>query len=153
MISRTEVVSEARSFVSTPYHLGGQVKGAGVDCATLLMCVYRNCGILKDEQLGVFAGDWWLHAKEDTYMLRILRHAFRVAEAVAYRSLEAAPGNIVLTKCAGSRVYNHGAIVLAWPRVVHAVHPAVEEIDASKHPMWAYQTVAVFDPWAKAEAL
>jgi hypothetical protein len=128
------------------------VKGAGVDCATLILCVMRNCGIIDDDNLAVYSGDWFIHTDEETYMKRVLRHAFKAVEGVAYRSLEAAAGNIVMTKAAGSRVYNHGGIVLAWPAIIHAVSPKVEEVNAAKHPMWAYQTVAVFDPWKKAEA-
>lgn len=151
MISRTEVVECARSWIGTPYHYGGQVKGAGADCATLIYCVYRSCGLVPEEEIGIFAGDWWLHTKDEKYMLRIVRHAYKVVEANCYRSTKAEPGNIVMLK-AGSRIFNHGAVVTAWPHVVHAIHPHVEEIDASRNPMWANQQIAVFDPWLKAES-
>jgi NlpC/P60 family putative phage cell wall peptidase len=146
---RREIVAEARTWIGTPYHYGGQVKGAGCDCATLLLCVWRTCGIIHDEELGVYAGDWYCNTTEEKYMRRVLRHAHKVAEAVSYTTLEAKPGNIVLTRAAGSRVFNHGGIVVNWPRVIHAIDPSVEECDASTHRLWAYKTVAVFDPWEK----
>ena len=52
----------------------------------------------------------------------------------------------MLTRLARSKVYNHGAIVTAWPKVIHAIAPRVEEIDASTNPLWAYRAVAVFTP-------
>jgi NlpC/P60 family putative phage cell wall peptidase len=146
---RREIVAEARSWIGTPYHLGGQVKGAGCDCATLLYCVWRACGLVPDEEIGVFANDWFCHDKEEKYLLRIMRRARLVAEAVSYPTLQAKPGCIVLTRAANSRVFNHGAIVADWPRVIHSVDPAVEECDASTHRLWAYKTVAVFDPFEK----
>jgi NlpC/P60 family putative phage cell wall peptidase len=143
---RDRIVQVARSWIGTPYRLGARVKGAGCDCATLLLEVYRECGLIQDEQLGVFAGDWWLHTTEEKYLLRLLRHAFKVAETVAVRSTKAEPGVIVLTRAGGSRVFNHGGIVTAWPRVIHTGREGVEEIDASRHPMWTGHVITIFDP-------
>ena len=57
---RAEVVRVARSFIGTPYHHMGRVKGAGVDCATLLAEVYYEAGVLKEpvriEYLGAAKG-------------------------------------------------------------------------------------------------
>jgi cell wall-associated NlpC family hydrolase len=143
----TAIVQEARSWIGTPYHLGARVKGAGCDCATFLAEVLIACGVAEREDLGVYSHDWFQHAESERYMLRLLRHAEKVLETVAYRSVEAQPGDVVLTKAVGSHVFNHGGLVLEkWPNVVHAVDPCVEEIDASTHPLWAYQQIAVFRP-------
>lgn len=151
-MTREDVVREARSWIGTPYHLRGQVKGAGCDCATLILCCYRNCGLIKDEQMGIFSGDWWVHTTEQKYMLRILRHAAKVAETVAFRAIKAEPGNIVLTATSGSKVYNHGGIITEWPKVVHAMPPQAREVDASIYPGWCQQQIVIFDPWVKAES-
>ena len=34
--ARPEAVAIARSWIRTPYVMGGRIKGAGCDCATLL---------------------------------------------------------------------------------------------------------------------
>lgn len=149
---RDRIVREARSWIGTPYRLGARVKGAGADCATLLLEVYRACGLITDDELGVFAGDWWLHTTEERYLLRVLRHAHLVAETIAYRSSIACPGDIVLARAAKSRLYNHGGIVTAWPLLVHAAHPTVAEIDASTDRLWAYQQIAIFDPTGHGES-
>lgn len=148
---RAAVVAEARSWIGTPYVLQARVKGAGVDCASLIAEVLIASNLAEREELGVYSHDWFHHSENERYMLRLLRHAAKTMEAVAYRSTEILPGNLVLTRAARSRVFNHGGIVTKWPFLVHAVAPGVEEIDASRHEMWTYQTIAVFDPFSKPQ--
>jgi len=143
------MVAEVRSWIGTPYVLGARVKGAGVDCATLLAETLIACGLADREDLGVYSHDWFCHAGQtERYALRILRHAAKTMECVAYRSTAIEPGNLVLTRV-NSRIYNHAGIVVAWPRIVHAVSPCVEEADASRHPMWINHQIAVFDPFSR----
>lgn len=157
--TREAVLAEARAWLRTPYHKNGRVKGAGADCGTLLFCVYRTCGlvppgaegIFNDERIVPVGDDWFCHTEEERYMKLVLRHARKVAEGVAYPSLHALPGNLVLTRAVGSRVFNHGGIVVKWPRIIHAVYSGVEEADGSTHYLWDHQIVTVLDPWAKAE--
>ena len=145
-------MQEARTWIGTKYVLGGRVKGAGVDCFTFISEVLIRTGHAKPEDVLVYAQDWFCHAKQEEYMLRLLRVTQQLTEAVAYRHLPAAqPGDIVMVKTPKSRVFSHGGIVTAWPRVLHAIAPAVEEINASTHPMWANLRVRVFEPWAFAE--
>lgn len=159
-MTRAIVTAEALTWLGTPYHKNGRVKGAGVDCGSFLFCVYRECGLVPPEEEGIFSDpslvpigqDWWCNTTEEKYMLRILRHAYRVAEGVALRSSQALPGNLVLTRALGSRLYNHGGIVIAWPRVIHALDPRVEMCDVSTHCLWEHQEMAIFDPWEKLRA-
>lgn len=153
---RNEVVTELLSWVGTPYHMGGQVKGAGADCATLLLCVWRACGIVppeiaefRDDNGNPFQSDWFQHTSAEKYLRHLLRFAHKTAEAVSFPTLEAKPGNIVLTRAVRSRVFNHGGIVVKWPRIVHAVDPAVQECDATSHCLWSHQAVVVFDPFER----
>jgi len=148
---RRQVVEEARSWIGTPYLRGGRIKGGGADCASLLYFVYKSCGLVdeNDEEIGHHSSDWWQHTKEEKYLLRVLRHAYKVAEAVAYYTLNPLPGNLLLSKAALSKVYNHGAIVTEWPFAVHAMDMGVEEIEIWRHPVWSHQIVTVLDPWEK----
>lgn len=143
------MVEAARSWIGTPYSLSARVKGAGVDCATLIAECLIEAGFATREDLGVYAADWFQHAADERYMLRLLRHARRTLDTVAYRSTVAQPGDVVLTKAAKSQFFNHGGVVTAWPRIVHAIDPAAAEIDASRHPMWAFQQIAIFRPGAQ----
>ena len=42
---RNLIVSKAREFLGTPYHHQGRVKGGGVDCAGLVICVAHELGL------------------------------------------------------------------------------------------------------------
>lgn len=143
---RKAIVDEALSWVGTPYHLGACVKGAGVDCATLIYGVMHGAGIIDKQEIGIFSHDWFCHTKEEVYMKRVIRHAYKLVEGKSYPSLKALPGCICLIRAAGSKVFNHGAIVVEWPIVVHAIHPAVQKINASTNPMTTHQMVAIYDP-------
>jgi cell wall-associated NlpC family hydrolase len=148
-VARAQVVAEARSWVGTPYVLRGRVKSAGADCFTFIAEVMIACGLFNSEELPVYNHDWWAHCSDEQYAFRLMRYATNIFEGVAYTSTEVLPGTILVQRMAGSRVYNHGAIVTAWPLIVHCLSPCVEEVNASRDPTWSYQTVAAFDPWRK----
>jgi len=153
--SREHVVMEARSWQGTPYHLGGRVKRAGVDCGTYLMEVLIACSLVtraEFEDLGFYGHDWFCHETSDPrrYLRMMMRHAELVMEGVAYVSTRTEPGNLVLSKVVDSKHYNHGGIVTEWPRVMHCVaETGVGEVDATTDPLWCPQKVAIFDPWRK----
>lgn len=150
---RGRIVVEALSWLGTPYHLTGRVKQGGVDCATFLYMVYLACGLVPEtDEIEQYKADWFHHTTEQRYLIHVVRHASKVAEAVAYPTLNALPGNLILAKVAqGGRrapaVWNHGGIVTKWPKVIQAAHPKVELVDATSHWMWAFQTVLVLDPF------
>jgi cell wall-associated NlpC family hydrolase len=152
MATREEVVKEALSWLRTPYHKGAMVKGAGVDCGTFLHCVYRNCGIIREDDPFIerYSQDWFANAESERYLIHAMRHAAKIAEAVCNRSVKPDPGNFVLSRCVGSKRFNHGGIVVNWPVVIHAVAPAVETACVIDHRLWSYQQIAILDPWAKA---
>lgn len=149
--ARERVIAEARSWKGTPYHLGSCIKGVGVDCAQFVAAVFKSAGIVPaDEILGTYGHNWYSSAKKERYLLGVMRHARKIAEGRAVRSMpDALPGDIVLVKTGSTRVFNHAGIVIAWPRVIHAINPCVSEVDASVHPMWSFHPVVVLDPWTE----
>jgi cell wall-associated NlpC family hydrolase len=46
MTTRAEIISEARSWLGTPFQLQQRMKGVAVDCAGLVICVARALGIV-----------------------------------------------------------------------------------------------------------
>ncbi len=145
MNHRPEIVAETRSWIRTPYVIRGRVKGAGCDCGSLPMSVGVNTGMIDDEELKVYSIDCWMHWTDEQYLRAVMKHTAKVLEQVAYRSTKILPGSLLLTKSPSAKFYNHSAIVTEWPLIVHAVTPAVEEVDATKHWLWAYRPIAVFD--------
>lgn len=108
---RATIVAEARSWLGTPYHHRAEVKGAGVDCAQLLHAVYRGCGLVPEIAIPPYPPDWHLHRGAERYLAAVLDHAVEIAGPPL-------PGDIALWRF--GRCFSHGAIVVAWPIVIHA---------------------------------
>src|SRR5437868_477468 len=102
---RAEVVRVARSFIGTPYHHMGRVKGAGVDCATLLAEVYYEAGVLKEPvRIEYYPMDWHLHRDDERYLQTVQRYCHEIpAERLAQ-------GDIVIYHF--GRAWSHGGIVI-----------------------------------------
>src|SRR5579884_3831845 len=112
--SRIEIVNIARSWLGTPYHHMGRIKGVGVDCAMFPLEVYREAGLIGDIAIPFYPPDWHLHRSEEIYLNIVQQRASEL------RSHEAPqPGDFVLYQF--GRTWSHGAIVLDWPMIIHAV--------------------------------
>ena len=121
---RIEVIKEAETWLRTKYHHEAFVKGAGVDCAFLLICVYHKAipSIIPWIDPRPYAMDWHLHQSEEKYLGWIKKYCKQVSNPQ--------PGDIALFRF--GRCVSHGAIVKEWPLVIHAIMPrAVEYSDAS----------------------
>ncbi len=108
---RAAILAEARSWLGTPYHHEARVKGAGVDCAQLLYAVYRHAGRIPAFDIPHYPPDWHLHRDTERYLGFVLDHAVEIAGPPL-------PGDIAIWKF--GRCFSHGAIVLEWPRIIHA---------------------------------
>jgi cell wall-associated NlpC family hydrolase len=135
---RAKIVAEARSWIGTPYMVRACVKGpcGGCDCSSILMGVAINCGMMAAEEIEVYTPNCWDHWTDEKYRLRVMRYAKITLSKRLQRADQIKPGSILLTRTYKSKFLNHGAIVVAWPRLVQSVDPKVEEIDASNHPLW-----------------
>ena len=110
MTTRLKVITEAKSWIGTPYHQQASVKGAGVDCAYLLMCVYHEVGLTEMPDVGNYASDWHLHRSEEQYLSWVQKYAKRTENPQT--------GDIALFKF--GRCVSHGAIVLTQDTVIHS---------------------------------
>jgi cell wall-associated NlpC family hydrolase len=108
---RQAVVAEARSWLRTPYHHMGRVKGGGVDCATLLAEVYARAGVAPALEIPFYPPDWHLHRNAERYLEFILGHAQEIAGLPA-------PGDVALWRF--GKCFSHGGIVVDWPLIIHA---------------------------------
>src|ERR1700736_1822431 len=126
------VVAEAVSWLRTPYHHMARVKGAGADCLTLLAEVYEKAGVIPHVEVPFYPPDWNLHHDAERYLEGVTRYAreipycadnaplgVRVSGGAALRR-EPQPGDVAVFKF--GRCFAHGAIVLGWPRLIHAWH-------------------------------
>lgn len=108
--SRDAVVSEAMSWLGTPYHHHGRVLGVGVDCAQLLIASYADAGVIERLEPGFYAHDWHLHHSEELFQQWLERAGARRVQTPAL-------GDVMLFKY--GRCFSHGGI-WAGDCVVHS---------------------------------
>jgi cell wall-associated NlpC family hydrolase len=108
---RERVIRESLTWVGTPYHHMGRIKNVGIDCATFPAEVYAAAGVIAPVSIDFYPPDWHLNRDAERYLQRVIEYAAEVSQPQ--------PGDLVLWKI--GRAFAHGAIVLAWPRIIHAV--------------------------------
>lgn len=147
--ARQAVIAEARSWIGTPYHHMAQVKGAGVDCAMFPAAVYAAAGVIAPPAIEFYPPDWHLHRGAERYLERVVAYA---AEIDAPE-----PGDFVLWRI--GRAFAHGAIAIAWPRIVHPVVGIGVIEDDGESPTLAFgrpregrRPRRFFSPWRKAHS-
>jgi cell wall-associated NlpC family hydrolase len=157
---RAEAVLIAQQWLGTPYVRGGRILGAGCDCGTLLAQYLVGIGACPAEEmddliarLGFLSNDWFCHANSERYEAELLKYAPLRWQGMCRGIPPAQPGDIAMFRVVGSRLFNHGAIVLEWPYALHSVLPRVARTRLTLHPMTAHMEMALFDPWALAEAV
>jgi cell wall-associated NlpC family hydrolase len=109
---RAAIISEAITWLRTPFAHAQCCKGAGVDCANFLYGVYRNAGFIPALEIGWYPPDWYLHRDEERFLGWVMRYSVRV-DSAPYK-----PADIVMYRY--GRTFAHGAIILDWPRIIHA---------------------------------
>ena len=98
---RAAVVAAARSWLGTPYHHAADVRGAGVDCAMLLVRVYCDLGLVEPFDPRPYTRDWFLHRDEERYLGFLLARSREVARP-ARRRHRALPHRPLLRAMAAS---------------------------------------------------
>lgn len=113
---RAAVVAAARSWIGTPYHHAADVKGAGCDCAMLLVRIYCDLGLVEPFDPRPYPRDWMLHRDEERYLSFLLARARQIVEP--------SEGDVIVFRY--GRCFSHGGIVTrARPlTIVHAFAPA-----------------------------
>ena len=141
---RFAVIEEALGWLRTPYHHMARVKGAGVDCLTLLAEVYERAGIIPHVEVPFYPADWNLHRNAERYLDGVMQYAREIPAVDDSNSPR--PADIAVFKF--GRCFAHGAIVFQWPRLIHAWHNAgVVYADATQGQL-AGRPVRIFDPFS-----
>lgn len=110
---RAAIVAEAHTWVGTPWHHEGRVKGAGVDCAQLLILTYSAVGLIESYVPAAYPQDWHLHHTTPLFLNELLRHCVPTDEG--------RPGDIAMFKF--GKQLAHGAIVVRPGVIIHAWRP------------------------------
>lgn len=81
-----------------------------MDCAMLLVRVYGDLGLIPKLEPRPYSPQWHLHRSEEIYLGWVEMYSKPVAVPL--------PGDLVLYKF--GRCVSHGAIVVSWPKIIHA---------------------------------
>jgi len=107
---RQAVLAEAASWIGTPYHHEGDVKGHGVDCAMLLVRVYAACSLIPAIDPRPYPQHWFKHRGEERYLAWLEQYGKAVSTPE--------PADVAVWLV--GRTFSHGAVVVEWPRIIHA---------------------------------
>lgn len=125
MSNRDTVIAEAMSWLGTPYHHCADVKGAGVDCAMILVRVFAACGLIAPGfDPRPYAPQWHLHRGIELYQAWI-------DAAGAKETGSPRPGDIGLWRF--GRAYSHAAILINATDVIHALQDSGKVVLGSIH--------------------
>lgn len=113
-VRRAKVDAIARTWIGTKFHDHARVKGAGCDCATLLLEVFAEAGMIPPTDVGHYAPQWFLHQEEERYLGWITKFAHEIPQE------DVDVGDIVLYRI--GKCFAHGAVVASpgWPTIIHA---------------------------------
>lgn len=112
--TRDRIDAIARQWIGTPFHDEAEVRGAGVDCAKLLKCVFRDAGVIPDIAIPHYSPQFFLHQADERFLAWVERFAREIPEE------RVRPGDVALYRI--GLCHAHGAIVVnpGWPHIVHA---------------------------------
>lgn len=133
---RAAIVAEALSWLGTPYHHHGRLKGVGVDCAQILLAVYCDALQLAPPlDVGHYSTQWHLHRSEELYLDWLAKAGARRVEAPE-------PGDITMFRV--GRTFSHSGIwtgehwVHAWHDAgVILTRPSEQPLVEREHQHWS----------------
>lgn len=108
---RRQIVAEAATWLGTPYHHHGMVKGAGVDCAMILVAVYGKFGLMPQGfDPRPYPQDWHLHRDAERYLGYLQQFGVEVDAPQT--------GDVAVYKF--GRAFSHGGICTGGGRLIHS---------------------------------
>jgi len=112
---RSKVVEVAVRYLGTPYRHMGRSTG-GMDCVHLPLEAFEQAGITPHRVIDYYPEDWAMHNADPRYV--------REMEAFGMRKVgrEPKPGDMAMFTW--GLCISHGALVVEWPRIIHAYKPA-----------------------------
>ena len=137
---RAVVLTEAESWLRTPFKEGAAVLGAGIDCGNLLMVSYKAAGIAMEmtPDAGI-STDWFFHRATGQLLKPVSAHAHEVTVPK--------PGDCVLFFI--GKDWAHAAIVArqGYPVVIQARWKAcVQLADCTQGDMKKLKRI-FYSPW------
>ncbi|NWH09203.1 MAG: C40 family peptidase [Alphaproteobacteria bacterium] len=114
MITRDEIVAEARSWLGTPYVHQASAKGLGTDCLGLVRGVYRALLQGEPERPPAYSADWAEFGGRELLRDAARRHLVPIEPGGAIM------GDVILFRMRMNGPAKHAAILTAPGRMIHA---------------------------------
>jgi NlpC/P60 family putative phage cell wall peptidase len=111
---RGKLIAEAKTWLGTPYHTAGRVKGAGCDCGTFLLGVIENVGYLPHIDLPYYPEDIACHCAVPRYLMKIEEYCNRISTD------DKKQGDILVFRFRGAKVPHHAAFVCDDEYMIHS---------------------------------
>lgn len=137
LITRTEIVHEARSWIGTPYHHQASGKGIATDCLGLIRGLYRTLYGAEPVELPAYSPDWGEASGEET-----LLDAARRTLIPSHRS-EVLPGSVILFRMSRGSIAKHAGIATSEVTFVHAAE-RVGTVEVPLSAWWRRRIAGVF---------
>ncbi|MEW6451153.1 MAG: NlpC/P60 family protein [Pseudomonadota bacterium] len=136
-ITRTAIVSEARSWIGTPYRHQASLKHVGCDCLGLVRGVWR--ALLGDEPeiAPPYSRDWAEASGEEALANAARKHLIEIDPA-AFQ-----PGDVLLFRYAQCYPAKHAAIVTSTAMMVHA-HDGAAVAEVATAAWWRRRLAYAF---------
>ena len=128
-MSRNLIITEARSWIGTPYRHQTSLKGVGCDCLGLLRGVWRAVVGEEPELPPPYSPDWAEARGAETLREAARRHLVEI-EPAAFQ-----PGDVLLFRWREHRPAKHCAIATAPDTMVHA-HDGASVAEVAITPWW-----------------
>lgn len=137
---RARVIAEAHTWIGTPYHHAGRIKGAGVDCATILCEVYEAAGVIPHVDPTPYPADWHLHRDAERYLGWLEQYGHEVDEPRA--------GDVIVWKF--GRCFSHGAIMCENGHIIHSYLGQGVRLERRDADVFRGRAVKYFTLWDDA---
>lgn len=127
MLTRDQIVAEARTWIDTPFHHQGRLKGVGVDCVGVIVEVAHALGISSYDTLDYAPNPnpQAMRAELEAHLDRIDFAAAQPGDILWFR-IELDPQHLGILTVAGSE-----------PWMVHAFHRrGVDRVIEQRVPDW-----------------
>ncbi|UZW55562.1 NlpC/P60 family protein [Sphingobium sp. JS3065] len=118
MVTRAEIVAEARRWIGTPYHEQASVRGRGCDCKGLVVGVARACGLPEAEGFHACLANYG--PRVDVALLR------RGLESELRQVAIPRPGDVLLLRVRGKP--QHLGLMVEGGRMVHCWGAGMQQV-------------------------
>ena len=137
ILTREQIVAEARTWIGTPYRHQASLKGVGCDCLGLVRGVWRAVLGTEPERAPPYSPDWAEALQRETLAQAAARHLVPTAHDGLL------PGDVLLFRWRAHLPANHMAIVSAPDMMVHA-HDGAAVTEVALAPWWRRRLAYAF---------